>query len=1672
MKAESIVSKIEVRRAKLHGMIDQLTSLCKDAAHPDDFRELLDDVMAFHGKTLEVQLQLEAALTIARREARARIRQMEGSLSDCSASSNDLGHRMFSGEVLEFPAFWDRFQGCVHNRTDLDDASKFSYLLSSLSGEALAAVEGMPSSSANYSHAMELLQERFGRTDVIALVDEINRHLRCLTALGKNPATGEMTSSEAFLPLLVEKFPEEICLAWDVHVQSVTGTKGDLPEFLNFAHVRAAAKRAAAASSNGGGFVKQDDPKQQEPGPSCRERQRTRQTEKRAARGATTVLHAAVNSSCLICKGDHDVTSCEEFLQADAHTRSRMAARNKLCFRCLKSGHRAKGCKVRWKCTRSGCGGSHHGLLHRSQSPPRDQTPEAPQSRSCMLTANGGAQQVRLQSVRARAFGKDGQCMLVQCLIDPGSQSSFIRKDVADALGLTGPQEVIRLVTVDNEGGTERRMRRVEFHLGAVDLSQPRIRYRIHALVLPKICGRIRQAPVKLSEWPHLSNLPVADQCEERTFTIVVLIGLDHYFNLVGGDVRRGPAGGPVAIHSQIGWILCRQTTSRPTAAVTTLLTYVEESADQILRRFWKLEAIGIATDNQTAQTSTGTKQTRRRSKGSRRGFRLMANDMRRRLLAVERRLARCEEEKREYAATMRQYVENGWAERAPEIGPEGRTLYLTYHAVYQGEGKEKKSRVVFDGSARYGQTSLNRQLEFGPNLQFDLLKALLRFRRYRVGLQADIQKMYLQVRIAEQDRDASRFLWRDKSGELSHLSLQRVCFGLTCSSFLAINTVRVHARRHQDAAPRAATEILENMYVDDLATSYDTIKEARELAGLLASGGFHLHKWANNEHEALTTVPVEERSGSNRSHLWKTLGMQWDRWRDVLTFSPLAVVDSPGGESKRSLLSTAFHVFDPVGQVTRLEIHAFCDASEKAYGAVAYMRIETTNQHTVVNFVTSKTRVAPIRRLTLPRLELMGALVAARLPIAEDTSPMRDERSEQRVTVGVTAHVECNSIGPERYGCVERHFCITAYCQRFVRNCRLPAEARQSGALTVAELRKAEGTSELQALTLKGRVVATSRLSRLDPFVDEEGFMRVGGRLENAELPSHMKHPVILPGDHALTMGLIRRCHARQLHAGTTHTLAILRQQYWVLKGRTQVKKVIRHCFACRRAMARPIQLRMAALPSSRVVEAAAFAHTGMDFAGPLLIRVGKKATFKCYVCLFTCMASRAVHLELVPEMTTARVMQALRRFIARRGRPEIIQSDNFRSFKAAASKLRQLWRHVDVDRVQRELVGHRIHWKFITERAPWMGGYWERLIRSIKESLRKILGKALLDEEELRTTLCEVEASLNARPLTFVEDEHHERHPLSPFQLLTGRAYVDFPAVEAHDPEWQPGGRGPPQWSHRWRYRQQLLAKWWRSWRREYLSDLMQRQKWRSSPAGAERWYREISQDPDVDQRDHAASGEARPTQTGNYCDSVCACTYTCELCVDSASSGCRFILGNPTLIKCSCILALLPVVESLIKSPDTTLFSCHVRQRTGSVNLVKMSGRGKGGKVKGKAKSRSSRAGLQFPVGRIHRLLRKGNYAERIGAGAPVYLAAVMEYLTAEVLELAGNAARDNKKTRIIPRHLQLAIRNDEELNKLLHGVTIAQGGVLPNINASLLPKKTAEMKVGKPVSKKAE
>ncbi|KRX51646.1 hypothetical protein T09_10224 [Trichinella sp. T9] len=401
--------------------------------------------------------------------------------------------------------------------------------------------------------------------------------------------------------------------------------------------------------------------------------------------------------------------------------------------------------------------------------------------------------------------------------------------------------------------------------------------------------------------------------------------------------------------------------------------------------------------------------------------------------------------------------------------------------------------------------------------------------------------------------------------------------------------------------------------------------------------------------------------------------------------------------------------------------------------------------------------------RLTEPQIVFEGT--GKQQPDVLNTTPYyRSKKLEPppqaALLVSVVTRAQDDVLHPGRYGDIERLFRITALCFRFVRNCGSATGERRSGPLTVQELDAAEQTwvriaqrqgfrKEIELRT-SGDVSASSHLRPLSPFLDEAGTLRVRGRLEKSNLPLTEKHPAILPNEHEITRGLILRCHLRQLHAGVSQTLATLRQRYWVLQERSRVRHIIRGCLQCRWATARPTQPRMAALPEVRTTLAPAFAHVGMDFAGPLFVKTTRNTTSPRYI---TSMVSRAVHLELVPEMSTVGVMQALLCFIARRGRPATIQTDNFRSFQSAASELRRLWRGIDVDQVQNELAGQRIQWHFIPPRAPWMGGYLERLIRTMKESLRKVLGQALLDDEELRTILCEVEACLNARPLTLVE-------------------------------------------------------------------------------------------------------------------------------------------------------------------------------------------------------------------------------------------------------------------------------------------------------------------------------
>ncbi|KRX57177.1 hypothetical protein T09_3812 [Trichinella sp. T9] len=254
--------------------------------------------------------------------------------------------------------------------------------------------------------------------------------------------------------------------------------------------------------------------------------------------------------------------------------------------------------------------------------------------------------------------------------------------------------------------------------------------------------------------------------------------------------------------------------------------------------------------------------------------------------------------------------------------------------------------------------------------------------------------------------------------------------------------------------------------------------------------------------------------------------------------------------------------------------------------------------------------------------------------------------------------------------------------------------------------------------------------------------------------------------------------------------------------------------------------------LTKQQLNETQLFIHTGVDFAGPLFIRPDVQGrdvrVNKACVCIFTCMTTRAVHLELLREQTTDSFLQSLRKFISRRGRTRVIHSDNFRSFKLADTFIQYLFRDNNWEQLQRKLNEERIRWKFITPRAPWCGGYWERLIRSIKNALRKTIRGALLKYDELHTVLCEIEARINDRPLVFMGDDIAGEAALTPAHFLIGRELPRLPCasigVYRRDDT-------PSEVNHlikRWRHRQRLTTQLWKRWKQEYITTLATRGRW----------------------------------------------------------------------------------------------------------------------------------------------------------------------------------------------------------------------------------------------------
>lgn len=360
---------------------------------------------------------------------------------------------------------------------------------------------------------------------------------------------------------------------------------------------------------------------------------------------------------------------------------------------------------------------------------------------------------------------------------------------------------------------------------------------------------------------------------------------------------------------------------------------------------------------------------------------------------------------------------------------------------------------------------------------------------------------------------------------------------------------------------------------------------------------------------------------------------------------------------------------------------------------------------------------------------------------------------------------------------------------------------------------------TEIDALSENSTVSRLSPLYNLDPIF-EDGLLRVGGRLHKSAMPEEAKHPIILLKEQHIASLILKHTHQSLGHAGRSHTLSSVRRKFWITKGNSAIRKIIGECSFCRRCNGRLLQQKMADLPAARILpDHPPFTNTGVDYFGPIEVKRGRSCCRR-YGVIFTCMASRAIHLEVASALDTDACINALRRFISRRGQVQHIWSDNGTNFVGAERELKEALTNLDQGAMAQHLAQAGVNWTFNPPAGSHFGGVWERMIRMVRRVLNSVLHQQTLDDDGLTTILCEVEAILNDRPITKLSDDPNDLEPLTPNHLLLLRGKPSIPPG-IFTPQDQYGRR-------RWKQVQYLADLFWKRWVREYLPLLQQRQKW----------------------------------------------------------------------------------------------------------------------------------------------------------------------------------------------------------------------------------------------------
>lgn len=752
------------------------------------------------------------------------------------------------------------------------------------------------------------------------------------------------------------------------------------------------------------------------------------------------------------------------------------------------------------------------------------------------------------------------------------------------------------------------------------------------------------------------------------------------------------------------------------------------------------------------------------------------------------------------------------------------------------------------------------------------------------------------------------------------------------------------------EAAKRIKSDFYVDDCMSGSHSIQSAISLQRELDNLCKSGNFLLRKWASNEPAVLANIPIENRAIKqtfelNTNESIKTLGLLWTPSIDELSFKiDMKAFYASKSSTKRQLLSDASKIFDPCGYLSpitikakiamqdiwksgtdwdsvipreiqcnwnvymnelpliekikikrwfnttvtsNISLHGFCDSSEKAMACAIYI-IQKTNNESTSMLVCAKTKVAPIAAQTIPRLELNGAVLLAKLMervsqnlkiskelvhlwtdssivlmwlqkhashwppyiaarvrniqelfnanhwshvrtyenpadiatrgvlpsvllqnslwfqgpnwLIQDKSEWPKLEFIQPASEKLKSDISINMIQMEndvketefltQYRDFYSLIRITSFILRFVQQCKKKETLKYTKhVITVNEINRAEMfwvkyvqslyfKKEIKCLKANKNISEKSSLRALNPQFNENGLLIVHGRLQYADFSILRKFPIILPAKSNFSKLIVGKAHNRSNHGSIHLTLATLRQEYWVLNARNMVKSHIHKCIICYRQNPKQMTQLMAPIPKMKTSPARAFLHCGMDFAGPFNIKISNRrnaSTNKGYICVFVCMVSKAVHLELVSDLSTARFIMAFRRFISRRGFCTDIYCDNGTNFKGAGNELPLLMIQAESEasvHIQNTFAHDKIKFHFNPPSAPHWGGQWESYVKLTKHHLNRISVSIQLTFEEMSTLLTQIEACINSRPLCAITNDVNDLDPLTAGHLLIGSA------------------------------------------------------------------------------------------------------------------------------------------------------------------------------------------------------------------------------------------------------------------------------------------------------------